>query len=200
VDVASYADSIATGNFKVNFGGYLSNFGGSDLPEMRILFLDENDFEIGSSPALSTLNPSWTLFSESMLIPQQTTTIQLELKGTRFAGTDNDSYFDDLFLTLGDNDFDCNNLTSVNELTLKFQTLEVVPNPVQSTGMIVLPKDDYGAVSCSFINAVGAKVEVDVEYRDGRVYFDFGELGAGVYVFWVRGDGIVLGSGKVVVL
>ena len=110
IDVTTYADSIDTGNFEVHFGGYLSNYSGSDLPEMKLIFLDENFIQIGESNTLSSLNNSWTLLSETMLIPVSTRNIQVELKGTRNAGTDNDSYFDDLFLHVGFFELDCSTM------------------------------------------------------------------------------------------
>ncbi|MCB0644470.1 MAG: metallophosphoesterase family protein, partial [Phaeodactylibacter sp.] len=110
VDVSSYADSIDTGAFPAHFGGYLSDYSGADLPEMKLLFLDADALVIGESQVLSTLNNSWTLLSAVALIPAQTRTIQMELKGTRNQGTDNDSYFDDLFLMLGADQLDCSTM------------------------------------------------------------------------------------------
>ena len=35
-------NSIQTGNFQVNFGGYLSDFANTDIPEIKLIFLDQN--------------------------------------------------------------------------------------------------------------------------------------------------------------
>ena len=92
VDVSAYADSIATGDFQANFGGYLSNFGGSDLPEMWLVFLNEEGDEVGITTKVSSLSNVWTMFSEWVDLPLTTTTISFVLAGTRNTGVDNDSY------------------------------------------------------------------------------------------------------------
>jgi len=108
VDVLNYADSIDGGEFYAKFGGFLSNYNGNDLPEMRILFLDENENALGTSEKHSNLNDYWTLYSSWEIIPVQTRIIQFELTGTRNSGFDNDSYFDDLFLRVGSKLGSCN--------------------------------------------------------------------------------------------
>ncbi len=100
IDVIEYADCINEGLTQAHFGGYLSNWGGSDHPEMQMIFLDESHNEIESSPILDTYNSSWTFLSNSQLMPEETAYIQILLMGTRYAGNDNDSYFDDLFVKI----------------------------------------------------------------------------------------------------
>ena len=100
IDVSSFSDSIDTGSKKVIFGGYLSNYAGNDQPTMNLEFLDAASNPLGSSTVLTTLNSSWTYLEATETIPALTRTIQVVLTGTRNAGTDNDSYFDDLTLRL----------------------------------------------------------------------------------------------------
>ena len=200
INVSMYADSINTGNFPVNFGGYLSNYNGSDLPEMRLLFLDQNNMEIGTSEIISTLNSSWTMFSNWEVIPQFTRTIQVELKGTRNAGADNDSYFDDLFLSVGNNEEDCDDMISVVNSPIKFPSLKVVPNPVDSNGTIMLPSENYEEIKFYMVDASGQKVDCPVDYNKGRIHFEKGKLAKGIYFFWVRERGMVIGNGKIVIL
>lgn len=116
VHVTTYADSIDTGVFPVHFGGALSDYGGTDLPEMRLIFLDVNAIEIGTSSTLENANPTWVLMSSTMNVPAQTRTIQVELKGTRFGGTDNDSYFDNVYVKLGsfNPNFECGESNSAS--------------------------------------------------------------------------------------
>ena len=199
IDVNMYADSIDTGGFPVNFGGYLSNYSGSDLPEMRLIFLDQNSVEIGSSNTISTLNSSWTLFSNWENIPQLTRIIQVELKGTRNAGTDNDSYFDDLFLRLGTNEAGCEDIVDAVNMPMKIATLEVVPNPVASTGTIILPSDNYKKVSLSMVDINGSKINCPMRYEGGKIHFEKGNLLPGTYVFLVRTKGAVIGTGKIII-
>lgn len=201
VDVSSYVDSIETGNYSANFGGYLSNYGGSDLPEMKLIFLDENEIEIDSSNTLSTLNNSWTMFSEWVTIPVGTRIIQFELTGTRNAGTDNDSYFDDLFLKLGNTNFDCSVISSVsNQPLARLALLKVNPNPVQTLGYIDLPNTNYSNLQLSIVDANGSKVNCPTQYETARITFEKGYLAAGIYFFWVREKGKVIGQGKFVVM
>jgi calcineurin-like phosphoesterase family protein/purple acid phosphatase-like protein/type IX secretion system substrate protein len=98
VDVSAYADKIDQGMGEAIFGGYLSNYSGSDMPAMSLEFLDANDNVLAPSIVLSTTNDNWTLLENNEVIPALTRSIKVILTGTRNSGTDNDSYFDDLFL------------------------------------------------------------------------------------------------------
>ena len=100
IDVSDYSDCISEGSAYVDFGGYLSNWGGDDHPEMKLIFIDAEENQISESETMSTYNAYWTLFSNQISIPEQTNSIQVVLMGTRYAGDDNDSYFDDLFLRI----------------------------------------------------------------------------------------------------
>tara|TARA_Y100000994_G_scaffold40800_1_gene31714 strand:+ start:18403 stop:20646 length:2244 start_codon:yes stop_codon:yes gene_type:complete len=100
VDVSEYSDCINQDLAYVNYGGYLSDWGGSDYPEMILAFIDQNGNQISQLEPFGTYNSFWTLFSEEYLIPEGTESIQMILMGTRYAGDDNDSYFDDLFLRI----------------------------------------------------------------------------------------------------
>ncbi len=201
VDVSAFSDSIDLGNYVVNFGGFLSNFGGSDLPEMKLIFLDQDDFELGSSITLSTLNSSWTMFSEWMDIPQQTRTIQFELTGTRNAGTDNDSYFDDLFLKVGSSDLECNGFVSVfNQPITRTAILNISPNPVNSSGYILLPNVNYSDLKLFVVDAKGSKVNCPIEYQADRIIIEKGNLTKGTYFFFVREQGVIIGTGKIIII
>ena len=98
VDVSDYADCIDQSLAYAHYGGYLSDWGGSDYPEMTISFIDEDGNELYQPEPFGTYNSFWTLFSDEYQIPFGTRFIQMILMGTRYAGDDNDSYFDDLFL------------------------------------------------------------------------------------------------------
>ena len=100
IDVSQYTDCINQNFAYVNYGGYLSDWGGSDYPEMTVAFIDEDGNQISQLEPFGTYNSFWTLFSEEYLIPAGTQSIQIILMGTRYAGDDNDSYFDDLFLRI----------------------------------------------------------------------------------------------------
>jgi hypothetical protein len=103
VDVSEHTNCIDQNLASVNYGGYLSDWGGSDHPEMTIAFMDENGNEIDRAEILGTYNAFWTLLSSNYQIPIGTRSIQMILMGTRYAGDDNDSYFDDLFVRVWQN-------------------------------------------------------------------------------------------------
>ena len=86
VDVSEYADCIDQNLAYVNYGGYLSDWGGSDHPEMTIAFIDANGNQITELEPFGTYNAFWTLFSEEYQIPVGTRSIQTILMGTRYAG------------------------------------------------------------------------------------------------------------------
>ena len=100
IDISDYTDCISQGLANVEYGGYLSDWGGSDHPEMTIVFMDGGGNEIIQGETLGTYNPYWTFLSNVEEIPEQTESIKVVLMGTRYAGDDNDSYFDDLFLKI----------------------------------------------------------------------------------------------------
>jgi hypothetical protein len=201
VEVLTFADSIDTGNYMVNYGGYLSNFNGNDIPEMRLLFLDENAVEIATSDYLSSLNSSWTILNEWLTIPPLTRVIQMELKGTRTSGIDNDSYFDDLFLTLGPAMLDCSGVSAIempNRLSIPL--FKVNPNPVDSQGVIGLPGGGGENVKLQVVDATGTKVNLQVNYEQERITFNKQGLAPGAYFFTLRGRRSIVGRGEFLVV
>ncbi len=199
INVLEYADSIDAGSFYANFGGYLSNYSGSDLPEMRLMFLDQNSAEISTGNTISSYNSIWTYFDTWELIPAGTRVIQVELKGTRNAGVDNDSYFDDLFLRLGSGT-DCSTTVSVINRPFIEPQLQVTPNPVSDTGSIVLPEGQFEMLDLFLIDIQGRKHACPIRIDEDRVYFDSRTMSKGNYVFWLRSRGKVVGTGKLVIL
>lgn len=100
IDVIEYANCIDSEEATVRFSGYLSNWGGDDIPEMHIEFLDAFHNVISVGESLTTNISNWTELSQTMTIPIQTSNIRVVLTGTRYAGDDNDSYFDDVSLNI----------------------------------------------------------------------------------------------------
>ena len=173
VFIAALHDSIDQGLVAIDFGGYLSNYNGSDLPRMRVLFLDENGQVIDSTSHLSTLNNQWTLLRQTVDVPASCRKVHLEMTGTRNAGMDNDSYFDDLFLTLHSAGEECDRYT-VGLLSEKIedQHLSVVPNPVNGFGRIQIPEEGRWVEKMTLINAVGQQHRVKLIVESSRVIFD----------------------------
>ena len=98
VDISEHADCIDAEMASLYYGGYLSNWGGSDHPELAVFFLDENNDEIDHGVPLDTYNSTWTFVDYFAEIPIGTRIVKFIVMGTRYSGEDNDSYFDDLFL------------------------------------------------------------------------------------------------------
>lgn len=100
VDVSEFSDCIDSDLAFADFGGYLSNWGGSDHPEMTMVFLNDNNEALEQAEILDTYNSYWTELSSENNIPAGSRKIHVILMGTRYGGADNDSYFDDLYLKI----------------------------------------------------------------------------------------------------
>ena len=201
VDVSMHADSIDAGSFEVNFGGYLSNYNGSDRPEMRVLFLDGSGLELGQTNTLTTLNSSWTLVSEWAEIPAQTRSLRMELSGTRNAGTDNDSYFDDLFLKVGRNEVDCSPLTATGSPAGQYvPELRISPNPMSDHCAIHIPEGIEGELVLQMTDFLGNKV-IPVQHRsEDSFLLERGSLATGSYLLWLRKGNRLIGTGKLIIV
>ena len=201
VDVSSYMDSIDAPLFSVNFGGYLSNFSGTDLPEMKVVFLDETEAFLGESSTLSTLNSSWTLLSVWTDIPPLTRTIRLELKGTRNGGTDNDSYFDDLFVKVGKEETNCSTLNGLIRPNAPYvSNLKITPNPMETTALVHIPKSVEGNIYLQMTDLSGQKIRLPQNRQNQSFVIKRGNLKAGTYVLWLRDENKIIGKAKLVVV
>ena len=100
IELTDYRECIEQGGARLEYGGYLSNWGGDDHPEMKIIFFDEINNEIEQTDILDTYNAYWTLMMSEHQIPEETHSIKTVLMGTRYAGDDNDSYFDNLSIKI----------------------------------------------------------------------------------------------------
>ena len=199
VDVSTYGNQIDAGMFQVNFGGYLSNFNGSDLPEMRLIFLDNNGNELDVTDTVSSLQSSWTYYSNSLFIPEQTRTIQFELTGTRNTGTDNDSYFDDLFLKVGESVEECSQLLAIEETNSSLPTLKVVPNPWSNTTSIIVNENSFLDINIKITNVLGQQVFCPISFENNKIILERGALKEGVYFFKVINRNSNVGVGKFIV-
>ena len=139
------------------FGGVLSNWGGSDQPAMYITFLDDNGTEISYSETQTTLNSSWTEFDVTLPIPVNTKDVRFTLTGTRNAGQDNDSYFDDLFFRVL-RDESCIEMVTISEgqpnIAQEITLYQNYPNPFNpvTTLSYNLPQDSYVILSIYDMN------------------------------------------------
>lgn len=200
IDMNQYIDSIQNGNYLVSFGGYLSDYANSDIPEIKLTFLDQNNDSISQSNVLSALTVNWTLVSETMLIPINTAFIRFEMKGTRVSGTDNDSYFDDLFLKVGTANTDCSVISKVINEAVYIPELKVAPNPIFGNANIYLPDNGNRSLILYLTDVEGNKHNCPIQYSKNQIQIQKGNLAAGTYFFWVRDQGKIVGKGKIVFL
>ncbi|TDP74511.1 PEP-CTERM sorting domain-containing protein [Roseateles toxinivorans] len=101
IDVSSFATSIDGGLATVAFSGRVRSWPQTpvDTSSITISFLDAVGTVLGSH----TIGPysdttQWQLVSADMAAPTSMRAVQLDLIATRFGGTNNDGYFDDLSL------------------------------------------------------------------------------------------------------
>lgn len=101
VDVSSFGTSIDAGLGAIAFSGQVRSWPQSpaDTSNFELSFLDGS----GAVLAATTLGPysnttQWTLIAANLIAPALTRTVQVDLISIRFAGTNNDGYFDDLTL------------------------------------------------------------------------------------------------------
>lgn len=102
IDLTTYANDIDGDLLSIFYNGYMRNFGGNDTPEAYIEFYDVSDNLISSTNSISNANGTWTNEIAIENIPINSRTCRIILKGTRLAGTDNDSYFDAFSLYVGE--------------------------------------------------------------------------------------------------
>ncbi len=149
------------------------------------MFFDGGGNLISESENYSSQTPSWTYIQNSIPIPNGSRTVRMVLMGTRNAGTDNDSYFDDLFIRVQNGLFDCEeqtlNVGGINNSSL----LEVYPNP--SKGIISFnAHEQLKGVPFIIINSNGAEV-FQGRFINSVENVDLSSIGKGIYVVTVPG-------------
>ena len=133
VDVSAYQALIDSDSVSVVFGAYLSDYNGNDIPSLKLEFYNANNSLISTSQTYSNQTPNWTLINEEEMVPLGTNKIKIILMGTRNSGSDNDSYFDDVFLKLDFNGMLCEEaVLNADQIAPKPIDLLIYPNPFQN--------------------------------------------------------------------
>ena len=198
IDVSDFSEAIDLGNFSAYYGGYLSDWGGDDVPALRLIFLDENTIELGNTDQLSTLSSSWILLANWWLIPSNTRTIQFELEGTRNAGADNDSYFDELFLRLGNEDSACSVFVDgISQVNLA--EMNAFPNPFSSETTLLLSRWLSRDADLRIQSSSGTKVQCEYSIDGKKISLQRAGLSAGIYFVQVFDQGRLVARTKLVV-
>jgi len=127
IDLLSYSSMIDNDSAIVFFGGYLSDYSGDDIPAFYLEFYNAGDGLLGSTMSYESSSPDWEYLFDNIAVPSTTRKIRMVLTGTRNAGTDNDSYFDDLFIRIKPIGNDCEQLSL--DLEEDFLPIKIYPNP-----------------------------------------------------------------------
>ena len=122
----------------------------------------------------------------------------MELRGTRNAGTDNDSYFDDLFLKVGTQVEDCFDISSSYEhQSFYTKQLKIFPIPALNSVSIIIPESLRGAFSFNLISNEGVKVESIFEKTEDSIIIDLTNLPVGFYSVLLRDKHGSVYSGRI---
>ncbi|MCP4867869.1 MAG: hypothetical protein GY898_04035 [Proteobacteria bacterium] len=100
VEVDAYAKAIDDERATAFIAGWFRDFSGDDLPEVEVIAIDAKGAKIASSGRHGEPIATWTQLTDELPLPPGTRSLDFLMHGTRFAGTDNDSYLDDLELRL----------------------------------------------------------------------------------------------------
>lgn len=180
MNVSAFADDIITGNAVARYGGYLSDYNGTDFPQFRLDFLTSGGVLISSTPTYGSHSGTWEWFNKSETIPATCGIIRFVLMGTREAGSDNDSYFDDMFLQI-----------NTNHCGILYPPCISQPTITSSTGLPQACTAETVTYTCS-PNLVGAVYEWSLTGA-GTIL-----SGQGTYQITVQWSGGVAGSVSVV--
>ena len=101
IDVSNQSGAINAGEVVARFGGRLTNFNGSDRPEIWLVFRSPNQLVIEETDHLVGIDNEWTQALETVDVPAGTHFVDFHISGSRFGGVDNDSYLDELGLQVG---------------------------------------------------------------------------------------------------
>ena len=190
IDVASYSDSIDLGVLEVSFGAMMSDWSGADLPEMRLQFLTLGGVEIGSTDYYDGPYTSWTLVGDNHAVPALTRIIRCELKGTRNEGTDNDSYFDDVFVKVGSQTLCDDAPVNITSISPQVTTLHSFPNPAIDEVAIEFGSLSGEGIQVRMFDSAGRKVLPEVKIMQEKAIIYRGNLSNGNYhVLVINQDG-----------
>jgi len=198
MDVSAYQSEIDSGSTIVYYGGFLSDYNGADRPEFKLEFLDGTGATLSTTPTLGNQTSDWTEFNESALVPTGTRGIRMVLMGTRNAGSDNDSYFDDMFVKLNFGSEGCAqyNAVGITEVGLG-KGVSAFPNPfTDETTVQVMEPEPNRIYRLDLFDQTGRMVMQD-RSSSGKFQIEGSQLSSGFFIYQVT-DGVHTTSGKLV--
>ena len=185
LDVTAFADSIDSGNLQVTYGAMMSDWSGADVPDMKLYFFDQNDNVLSSTDYIAGAQTTWLLIQDNALIPMYTRSIRCELRGTRNEGTDNDSYFDDVFVRIG-NEVECNeNIVSVDHTDYRSLKFNAYPNPATDLATIELPYSWGNETIVRLADTTGRKLDAVYTIENSKLYLTRASMSSGTYALTI---------------
>ena len=179
VSIDAFAADIDNDAAYVKFGGYLSDYSGSDIPALKLAFYDNSGGLLSETNTYENQSSSWTLVEDLKTIPVGARRIRMVLMGTRNAGTDNDSYFDDLFIKIQTTIDDCESFEVGVKNPTGFSPIKIFPNP--SNGKISIEVSASMAGQDFSISNVNGKTTFNGKLKEGVQILDLKHLKPGVY-------------------
>lgn len=187
IDLSAYAADIDTGTVNIHYGGWLSNWNGSDVPEFRLLFLDGANAILDSTSKVANSASSWTIYDRIDNVPSGTRAVRFVIMGTRNSGSDNDSYFDDLYLRLNLNG--CNNVITARETPMRrLPRLTVSPNPATDIARVEIAGMSDQSWEMLLFDTNGRVVRKMTGAPGEEMLLKVSGLAAGVYQLKVKAE------------
>lgn len=197
MNVSVYADSIDSGAMQVRYGAMMSDWSGADIPDMKLEFYNESNNLISSTDYIAGAQTTWLLIQSSIEIPPLTRTIRCELRGTRNEGTDNDCYFDDVFVQIG-SEVNCSDeISNLSEITFSPLNFKAYPNPTLENVMIILPNSWGSETSVRLVDAMGRKIDAKYDIENSTLTLHRSNHSSGTYTLIIINEN-QWGSTKVV--
>ena len=195
VDVSEFQDIIESEKSIVKFGGYLSNDSGFDRPSIQLFYLNESGEEIGQSNKFTSTAKFWRLFDKQDLLPAETRSIKFEMKGMRIIGTDNDSYFDDLFLTVRKDTTGCDDIITNIAENNNTQNFTVFPNPIVDQATFRFNSPISLSSEIFIYNTLGKEVlREKVDHKEYLLLAN--KIGKGIFFFELRNKENTISKGS----
>ena len=180
IDISMYSDSVDMGAMEVSFGAMMSDWSGADVPDMRLQFLTMNGTLLESTDYIAGAQSSWLMIESTANIPVLTRQIRCELRGTRNEGTDNDCYFDDVYVRLGSESECDTSIVSIEEPVYAL-TFSAYPNPANESATIVLPRVWDTNTEIRLADSTGRKVPVETSIEESKITVHRNSLPSGIY-------------------
>ncbi|MGB0916695.1 MAG: fibronectin type III domain-containing protein [Flavobacteriales bacterium] len=199
VNITAYQTDIDAGNATLNFGGYLSDYAGDDRPEFKVEFYNASNALLSTTATFGNQSSDWTYMTESVAIPANTTYARLVLMGTRNSGSDNDSYFDDMYVKLGVGTGGCEEYIPVGITeSPNNKGVAVYPNPFSDEATIEVVKPSRNATyQLSVLDYAGREV-LSGKSASGKFTVSGQNLTSGMYFYRIS-EGNWFSTGKLVV-